>query len=430
LNPNTDQSSADSRPSRPTQQRYRLDVPQARSSAQADILGFEGERAIGEPTRFAIRFTHPQPDLSRAEYLTKPATFILQPPFDPYTMLEKESDRRIQGVITGFRQLAGSRDETTYEVVLESRLALLRNTPKCRVFLNQSIPEIIGQILREHSFDRIQGRFEFTLYRKYERRELVMQWHEDDLAFITRLCRRSGIWFACEEDEHCEMVHFGDDFSHYRRGPNLTVPYRAYSGLDSTRIESVDTLEMHATTIPERYSVRAYNYRAAPKPIDGTNIIRKDTTTYGEVYVWGAAHLTAEQAEREALLRREAALAEQVVYHGSCNMLDLGAACVIKLSNRKLADAEYGLLAVRVKCSASRSQPYRVEFTAIPSDRLYRLPLLEHTWPKVHGTITGRIASPGQYPDPFVDANGECLAWRQGRPRHGGSSVEGQRTAA
>ncbi len=58
----------------------------------------------------------------------------------------------MQGVITGFAQLASSREETTYEVVLESRLALLRNAPKCRFFLDKSFPEIIEQILREHGF--------------------------------------------------------------------------------------------------------------------------------------------------------------------------------------------------------------------------------------------------------------------------------------
>jgi type VI secretion system secreted protein VgrG len=79
------------------------------------------------------------------------------------------------------------------------------------------------------------------------------------------------------------------------------------------------------------------------------------------------------------------------------------------LTNRDLPDAKRGLLAVQVKCSASRSKPYRVEFTAIPCDRLYRLPLQEHTWPKIHGTITGHIASPGDYPEPYIDENGEYI---------------------
>ena len=72
--------------------------------------------------------------------------------------------RKIQGVITGFNQLASNRDQTTYEVILESRLALLRNTPKCRFFLNLSFPKIIETRFWRHGFDAIQARFDFKLY--------------------------------------------------------------------------------------------------------------------------------------------------------------------------------------------------------------------------------------------------------------------------
>jgi type VI secretion system secreted protein VgrG len=388
---------------------YRLDIPAAPSCALADIFSFEGERAIGEPTRYVIRFTHPQHDLSRTEYLNKIAAFVTQPPDDPWGTLEPEPERRVQGVITHFAHLRASRDESTYEVVLESRLALLRNAPKCRFFLGMTFPEIIEQILGEHEFDMLLARFEFKLYREYGKRAFVMQWEEDDLSFITRLCRRSGIWFVCEEGKHCEVVRFGDDFTHYRRHPGLTVPYSEYGGMDSHGVESVDRLVTRASTIPTHYAVRAYNYRSAPDPIESTNTIRNDRTTYGEAYTWGTPHLSAEEADREALLRCEAALASQVVFQGTCNMLDLTPASVLKFSNRELPDAKHGLLALRVKCSASRSAPYRVEFTAIPSDRLYRLPLLEPTWPRIHGAITGRIASPGNYSEPYVDERGEYI---------------------
>jgi type VI secretion system secreted protein VgrG len=393
-----------------THRHYRLDMPQASSAELADIFAFEGERAIGEPTRYQIRFTHPQPDLSRTDYLNKPAAFVIQPPFNPLATLKPEPERRVQGVITGFSQRGSSRDETTYEVVLESRLALLRNAPKCRFFLEKSFPEIIEQILREHGFDRIHGSFEFNLYRQYGRRAFVMQWQEDDLTFITRLCRRSGIWFVCEVGKHCENVRFGDDFTHYRRDPDLTVPYRRYSGLESSGEESVDSLEMDATTLPTSYKVRTFSTeRPLSEPIEAASRITEDRTTYGEAYTWGTPDLSEADAKAEALLRREAAVAAQVVYRGTCDMLDLAPSCILKFSNRKLPDAEYGLVTVRVKCSASRKQPYRVEFTAIPSDRLYRLPLLEHTWPRIEGVITGTVASPGGYKDPYLDAQGSYI---------------------
>ena len=392
---------------------YRLDMPQTRSADLADIVEFEGERAIGESSRYVIRFTHPQADLSHIDYLNRPATLVIQTPFNLLTMAAPEPERRVQGVVTGFSHLGSNRDESTYEVVLESRLSLLCNVPKCRFFLSQSFPETIGQILGEHGFDRIQASFEFNLYRTYRPRDFVMQWNEDDLSFITRLCRRSGIWFVCEEGEHCENVRFGDDFTHYRRDLRLEVPYHEYSGLESSGAESVNSLKMTATTLPASYKVRTFSTEnRLSEPIEAVSEIREDRTTYGEAYTWGTPDLNQNDAEEEALLRQEAALAAQVVYEGTCTVLDLAPGCILKLSNRELPDAKYGLLAVRVKYSASRKNPYRAEFTAIPSTlqlqlpRQYRLPLLESTWPRIEGVITGTIASPGNYKAPYLNEQG------------------------
>jgi hypothetical protein len=82
---------------------YSLDMPQACSAALADIFSFEGTRAVGEPTRYTIQFTHPSHGLSRGEYLNRPAAFVIQPPArGPWS--SPEPARRVRGVITGFAQ--------------------------------------------------------------------------------------------------------------------------------------------------------------------------------------------------------------------------------------------------------------------------------------------------------------------------------------
>jgi type VI secretion system secreted protein VgrG len=169
-------------------------------------------------------------------------------------------------------------------------------------------------------------------------------------------------------------------------------------------------MEMRATTVPKRHTVRTYHTERRPaEPLEASKDIHEDRTVYGETYVWGTPYLTEDEAKAEALLRHEAALAAQVEYHGTCDMLDLTPGSVLKLSNRELPDAKYGLLAVRVTCRASRKKSYHVEFDAIPSDRFYRLPLLEETWPRIEGVITGTIASTGGWRAPYLDGQGRYL---------------------
>jgi type VI secretion system secreted protein VgrG len=389
---------------------YRLDLKGTAAATLADIYAFEGTRGIGEPTMYTIQFTHPRHDLSRSEFLNRIGAFVIQPP--PRDRWSRpENPRRVQGVVTRFALKAANRDESRYEIVLESRLALLRNAPTCRFFLDMTIPEIIEKILRAHGFDQIFASFEFQLKRTYRKRSFVMQWGEDDLAFITRLCQRSGIWFVCEEGKRCEQVRFCDDYAHYWRDPDrLTVAYRPFSGLESGGIESVSKLEMCAKTLPMTYTVRTFSTESpVSEPVEAASTIREDRAAYGDAYVWGMPGVGEDEAQEEAQLRREAALASQIEYHGECDMLDLTAGCVMKLANRELAEAKHGLVVVRARCGASRQQPYHVQFDAIPSDCQYRLPLREETWPKIHGVITGTIASSSGWKDPYLNQQGEYI---------------------
>ena len=398
-------------------QPYFLEIRSAPSSATADVFSIEGEEAIGQESRFKIQFTHTSHDLSQREYLGKRGSLLVQPPHDPTRQLKPDPARHKFGVITGFSKLSTSKNQSVYEVVLESRLALLRNTPKVRFFFDKSEPEVMQQLLKEHGFNKIWARVEMNLYRTYRKRRIITQWHESDLDFLKRLCERTGIWFVCEEGEDCEVVRFGDDLTHYRRDTErenrpFELPLRPESGMDTQGTESVKSLEMHAVSIPTTYHVRSYNYRQAPYPIEATEQIfakDDDTSTYGEASKASLAIETKADAQREALLRREAAEAAQIEYRGTSDALDVTPGTVIAFTNHTLADAKYGLLIVSMKCSASRKQGYKVEFTAVPSDRLYRMPLRESEWPRIEGTITGTIASTPGFSGPYIDGHGEYI---------------------
>jgi type VI secretion system secreted protein VgrG len=389
---------------------YHLDVSGSQSAPGFDVVEFSGVEETGAPTRFTIRLTHPVADLPVADILTKTAVFSIRPPVLAGVALPAGDGRRFQGVVTGFNQLSSSKDETRYEVMLESRIALLRNVKRCRIFLGQTEPETIEQILREHGFAAGTSDFEFTLRREYPKRDFVMQWNETDLQFITRLARRSGMWFVVCEGEYGEVVHFGDDFTHYERSDAFVAPFRPAAGLESSGAEAVEAFETRTKTIAQAVTVRHYNHRQAPQAIDGeANVAPDDKTTWGTPDVWASGHLTDTQAEWEAQLRHEALLCEKIVYAGSGNVLCAAPGRVFRFTNRELPEAEYGQLVTRVEHRGSREKAYNNSYIAIPSHLIYRMPLLEETWPKIHGTISGRIASPDRYQYAYVNKDGHVM---------------------
>lgn len=134
--------------------RYMLRVRDCR--ATLDVLSFEGEEALSQPFRYSIQFTSSDLDIAAEDILQHWADFSFHS--TPVTRLESElllpgvvPSRSLYGTITRFKRVSASIDEARYEVVLEPRLALLSRGRQYRIFQNQTVPEIVTAILRDHN---------------------------------------------------------------------------------------------------------------------------------------------------------------------------------------------------------------------------------------------------------------------------------------
>ena len=135
-----------------------------------DVLRFRGREALSEPFKWDIEFTTNQSNLVPEDVLMKYASFRMR------------SGKNVHGVVTRLEWLSTTADQSHYRLTLSSRLALLEHTRQCRVFQNQSVPEVVEQVLRGHGLEGPD--FEFRLERTYPARELITQWRETDLEFI------------------------------------------------------------------------------------------------------------------------------------------------------------------------------------------------------------------------------------------------------
>lgn len=117
------------------QTRYFLDIND--SSVKPDVLRFRGSEALSEPFRWDIEFTSPQADIPPEQVLMKYATFRMR------------GGKNVHGMVTRLEWLSTSQDQSHYRLTLSSRLALLGYTRQCAVFQNQSVPEVVEQVLRK-----------------------------------------------------------------------------------------------------------------------------------------------------------------------------------------------------------------------------------------------------------------------------------------
>jgi len=387
------------------QQHYFLEVMGPANGVPLSVVSFEAVEKIGEPYRITIELTHPEV-LARGDYLGRDAVFTIDP-------VDFTEPRKFSGCITRFSQVKTTKDFTAYRIVVEAHIARLKLTRASRIYQNRTAPEIIEAVLRRHDLRGHQ--FLFKLRRKYPAHKFRFQYQIDDWSYIQILMQQEGIYSYILPGEFGDVVVFGDDIDHYIYLPILTVPYREASGLESpkaaiygaTRAESVSALQTHMETVPASFLVADYNpERAYERYKAEANVARQDTTTYGQPYVYGTHHLDRPGAEWEAQLRHEAAIAWQIVYEGESNVFDLRPARVLRM-DAALPDAPNGQMIVEITHSGARDKGYRNCYKAIPSDRRFRLRIEDERWPKINGTLSGRVTSPDKDKYAYLTEQGQ-----------------------
>ncbi|MHA7846350.1 type VI secretion system Vgr family protein [Serratia sp. D1N4] len=378
-------------------------------TAPLDVLAFSGEEHLSQPFSYQIAFTSLEKDLQPAQILMQDASFTLNAPPVKLPMLgfavpEPTPLRTLHGVISGFKRLSTSRDESRYEVTLVPRLALLANSHQNRIYQHLSVPEIVEKVLRDRHGFKGQD-FLFTLAHTYPKRELVMQYGEDDLKFIRRLLAEVGIWFRFTADPRLkiDVVEFYDDQRHYQFG--LTLPLRSPSGLDAQGAECVWALETAHNVVEGRVSTRDYNYRDAGAGMDSeVDVSRGDKTTYGEAYHYADNYLAlgdqyAQEPDPEsgvfyARLRHERYLNRQTQLNGMTTSASLTPGQELKVVG---ADApavfQKGAVITGIRSQAARDKSYEVAFTAIPYSETVCYRPEPSAKPVMAGTIPARVTS-------------------------------------
>ncbi|EKJ3295438.1 type VI secretion system tip protein VgrG [Escherichia coli] len=365
-----------------------------------DVLTFEGREQLSTPFRYDIEFTSTDKAIAPESVLMQDGAFSLTAP--PVQGMPVQAPlRTLYGVITGFKHLSTSRDETRYEVRLEPRMALLARSRQNAIYQNLTVPQIVEKILRERHQMRGQD-FVFNLKSAYPAREQVMQYGEDDLTFISRLLSEVGIWFRFATDARLkiEVVEFYDDQSGYERG--LTLPLRHPSGLFDGETEAVWGLNTAYSVVEKSVTTRDYNYREATAEMmtEQHDATGGDNTTYGEAYHYADNFLqkgdkeAAESGAFYARIRHERYLNEQAILKGQSTSSLLTPGLEIRVQGDDApAVFRKGVLITGVTASAARDRSYELTFTAIPySERYgYRPALIPR--PVMAGTLPARVTS-------------------------------------
>ncbi|SUP80542.1 type VI secretion system Vgr family protein [Yersinia wautersii] len=373
-----------------SQSRYVLDINN--STVSPEVLRFRGREALSTHFSWKIEFTTAQANIAPEQVLMK------------YATLRMRNGKVVHGILTRLEWLSTSADQSHYRVTLESRLALLSRRRNCAIFQNQSVPDVVEQVLRDHGLEGPD--FEFRLECTYPPRELITQWRETDLQFIQRLLSEVGIWFRSEMQAATEQetVIFADSQLHYQF--DVRLPYSAPSGLYGGAAESVWGVRTRHNVVTGSVNTGDYNYRMASTPLETTVSVRNDAVTTGEHYRYSAPYLTAgddsdpepetESGAFYARLHHERELNQSARLHLFSNASGLTPGMVLEPQGEVIAAMKDGVVITLTTFSASRDSRLHVSVWGMPYSERYCFRPVEIPRPEIHGTLPARVESRGK----------------------------------
>jgi type VI secretion system VgrG family protein len=197
------------------------------------VLRFRGEEALNQPYRFDIELIGLAPAVA-------PGTLLQQPVF-----LRLDDHHGIHGIIHSASCEHCGTHRIGYRLMIVPSLQRLAQPSRRRVFVQQSVPQILQQLLAENALPAEGYRIEMTVG-CYPVRPFCIQFEESDLALLHRLCEEEGIHYHFEHRADGHVVVFADDSLSLPQEPAL-LPFMDEQ---QTRSPCVSALFQHHHAAP------------------------------------------------------------------------------------------------------------------------------------------------------------------------------------
>ncbi len=184
---------------------------------------------LGEALRFSaldVREEVSRPYLMDLALLSESADLAFDDLLGLPASVELEVDhgdpRFFHGLISDFAQIGRRGPLNLYRMQLRPWLWFLSRTSDCRIFQNQTVPDIIKTVFRGHGF----AQFEERLSGSYRVWEYLVQYRETDFNFVSRLMEQEGIYYYFVHEQNKHTMVLADSLAAHDPLPGAaSIPY-------------------------------------------------------------------------------------------------------------------------------------------------------------------------------------------------------------
>jgi type VI secretion system secreted protein VgrG len=156
--------------------------------------------AVSRLFQIELDLFSPRADIRSDELLGQPLQITME--------LNTGQKRLFHGFVSRYAQGETEGELFAYRVEVVPWMWFLSRNVDCRIFQDQTVPQILETIFTDHGF---KGMFEITAPGLTKPREYCVQYRESDLNFVTRLMEEEGLFyfFLHEDKKHTLIVSDG-----------------------------------------------------------------------------------------------------------------------------------------------------------------------------------------------------------------------------
>lgn len=337
------------------------------------MLSLSAREALGRPFTYELELLSDDPRIDLSALLGQTMSVELE--------LSEGSVREFGGHVTHFSLVGELGRYVRYRAVLRPWLWLLGHTATSRIFQNQSVPEVIKHLFREHGFTD----FVELLSGEYRTWEYLVQYRESDLNFISRLMEQEGIYYFFKHEAGKHTLVLADSYSAHQPAPGYEeVPFFPPQTRERRERDHIDGWQVSRQMRSGAVSLSDYDFERPKAKVASTlRAPLEHAHAELEVYDYPASVRQSLEAEQQARVRLEERQVDYEVALGRGNARGVQVGGLFALTdfarddqNKEylVVDAHYEVRVDGYESGSSEPEEpdFRIQFTAIDSKRPFR----------------------------------------------------------
>jgi type VI secretion system secreted protein VgrG len=185
--------------------------------------------------------------------------------------LPEDQKRHFHGMVSRFTVIGRDERHAYFRMEVVPWLWLLTLSSDCKVFQDQTVPEILKAIFQEW-----QGKypdlvaFEDKLEGSYKKLDYCVQYRETDFNFVSRLMEEEGIYYFFRHEEGKHTLVLGDTPSAFPPCPHQAQARLEHEAGIGEREDVVQHWEYRQSVVPGKYVLGDYHFQMSNKVLRST----------------------------------------------------------------------------------------------------------------------------------------------------------------